>query len=962
MRKLIVIMITGFLLLNGLVVLGSSGDSSQHMTAVLEFSIPNIMDRGEYVAVKLVDSSSSFLLNPGKPAIPMFTKTFTFPIGTRIINVDVKPHMQSIKLDKKIEPSPMPVPLNMVSDIPKVSPDPSIYESSALYPSEQYSIRKGVGLKGEDRVVYLTVYCYSQYSPKDDLLYVPSNVDIDIRYDPPEKPLFTNNLADLLIITDEKFVPLLQPLIDHKNSLGIKTMIKTTQEIYPKYNGRDDAEDVKLAIADAVETLGIKYVLLFGGHKGQTDEWWVPVRYSHNFDGAYSHSGVPYDPKYVTDLYYADVFKYDNAGNPIFEDWDSNHNGVFAEYNPVGHYGVKDVMDFYPDVYVGRIPARYSWEAETAINKIITYETTASESWFKHAVVAGGDTSPPARGQVTHGIYEGEEGCEVAAGYLESAGFTIDRLYTSTGTFSCKEDLINAVKPGCGFVHVEGHGSPSVWGNFLPDAQTEEEFVTGFTIMDIRKFTTGDRLPIITIGGCHNAQFNVTLQELIDNGGTNYDRYPFEGFLPCDTASWWMLQRGGGSIASMGNTALGYGYIDQYSTWGLSGWLAPRFYYEYAIAGYEYLGEVHGQSIVDYINRLGPAIGDVNKDQIDRKTIEEWVLLGDPSLKIGGYGGVEPDDNNDNSITLNNDAPGVPSWDVGDYWRYKLTNVDAAISEIEGRSVDLHITTGDITLKVTDTSSNLYTTEVSTEDLNAYLDITFDPYLEGKNPISLKLKINNASIDGEIVFTQSNLDISRVNIVFSGDLDTATLLENVNMSVPPFILKFFPVVPITVNLDISFDEPYKIFDFPLTVGKSWPLSAGTISIDGTVESKDFKLLKIADSILSIFGIHLIPPEFRKYLPVIDISQLLEDFGVPTSFDIPEMQKIFRSSPFEISKETYVDTEAGTFDSFIIDIIGGAAQICYSQDVEGFVKIHGYVNDFIPVIDDIDLELVEYGQE
>ncbi len=23
--------------------------------------------------------------------------------------------------------------------------------------------------------------------------------------------------------------------------------------------------------------------------------------------------------------------------------------------------------------------------------------------------------------------------------------------------------------------------------------------------------------------------------------------------------------------------------------------------------------------------------------QIDRKTIEEWVLLGDPSLKLGGY-------------------------------------------------------------------------------------------------------------------------------------------------------------------------------------------------------------------------------------------------------------------------------------------------------------------------------------
>ncbi|HEC89977.1 MAG TPA: hypothetical protein ENI44_05300, partial [Thermoplasmatales archaeon] len=823
---------------------------------------------------------------------------------------------------------------------PKVSPDLSVYESSDLYPSEQYSIRKGVGLKGEDRVVYLTVYCYSQYNPRNDILYVPSSVDVDVRYDPPEQPLFANNLADLLIITDENFVPILQPLIEHKSNVGISTKIKTVEEIYSQYAGRDNAEKVKKFIADAIQFWNVKYVLLFGGHKGQTDEWWVPVRYSHNFDGAYSPSGVPYDPKYVADLYYADVFKYDRSGNPIFEDWDSNGNGIFAEYNPVGNYGSKDVMDFYPDVYVGRIPARYSWEAETAVDKIITYETTASESWFKHAVVAGGDTSPPSRGRVTHGIYEGEIGAETVADYLESVGFTVDRLYTSTGTFSSKEDLINAVKPGCGFVHVEGHGSPSVWGNFLPDAETEEEFVTGFTIMDIRKFTTGYKLPVITIGGCHNAQFNVTFQELIDHNFAYYDRYPFEGYLPCDTASWWMLQRGGGSIASMGNTALGYGYVDAYCWQGLSGWLAPRFYYEYAVAGYDYLGEAHGQSIVDYINKLGPVIGDVNKDQIDRKTIEEWVLLGDPSLKLGGYTGIEPNDDNDDSVTLNNDAPGVPSWDVGDYWKYKLTNIDATISEVEGRSLDLHLSTGDITLKVNDTSSNLYTTEISTDDLEAYLDVTFDPYLEGKNPISFKIKVENASLRGDIVFTQSNLDISRVNIVFSGDLETATLLENVNMSVPAFVLKFFPVVPITINLNISFDEPYKIFDFPLTVGKNWPLSAGTISINGTVESKYFKLLKIADSLLSIIGIHLIPPEFRKYLPVVDISELLEDFGMPTSFEIPEMQKIFRSSPFEVSKETYIDTDAGTFDSFIIDIIGGVAQICYSQDVEGFVKIHG----------------------
>jgi len=30
-------------------------------------------------------------------------------------------------------------------------------------------------------------------------------------------------------------------------------------------------------------------------------------------------------------------------------------------------------------------------------------------------------------------------------------------------------------------------------------------------------------------------------------------------------------------------------------------------------------------------------IGGDNTDQIDRKTIEEWTLFGDPSLFIGGH-------------------------------------------------------------------------------------------------------------------------------------------------------------------------------------------------------------------------------------------------------------------------------------------------------------------------------------
>ena len=41
---------------------------------------------------------------------------------------------------------------------------------------------------------------------------------------------------------------------------------------------------------------------------------------------------------------------------------------------------------------------------------------------------------------------------------------------------------------------------------------------------------------------------------------------------------------------------------------------------------------IHSNTISDYVTFFNP-----NRDEIDRKTVEQWVLLGDPSLKIGGY-------------------------------------------------------------------------------------------------------------------------------------------------------------------------------------------------------------------------------------------------------------------------------------------------------------------------------------
>ncbi|GAI96806.1 unnamed protein product, partial [marine sediment metagenome] len=120
---------------------------------------------------------------------------------------------------------------------------------------------------------------------------------------------------------------------DHKNNHNLKTYLVTLEEIYSEYtDGRDEQENIKLFIKDEIEEKGIAYVFLVGGMIGQKYEWYLPVRYASS----------PSEEAYISDLYYADIYK---EGGTAFEDWDSNGNGIFAEYTLLK----KDIIDGNPD-------------------------------------------------------------------------------------------------------------------------------------------------------------------------------------------------------------------------------------------------------------------------------------------------------------------------------------------------------------------------------------------------------------------------------------------------------------------------------------------------------------------------------------------------------------------------------------------------------------------------------------
>jgi len=69
------------------------------------------------------------------------------------------------------------------------------------------------------------------------------------------------------------------------------------------------------------------------------------------------------------------------------------------------------------------------------------------------------------------------------------------------------------------------------------------------------------------------------------------------------------------------------------TTGGGDAWITIEFFKQYGTNGMDILGLAYQQAITSYINTFN--MQDFGAGHI--KTVQEWVLFGDPSLKIGGY-------------------------------------------------------------------------------------------------------------------------------------------------------------------------------------------------------------------------------------------------------------------------------------------------------------------------------------
>jgi hypothetical protein len=365
MKKITILLIVGILVSSAIGAAGTKINQESTVSLSEHITTPPIQTRSVnnegYLLIEL-SGTSTFQTTAGQPQLPKIVHTVEIPFGATDISVSLTPlDITTQHIEQEIKPATQMLPLTPEYQsiaVHTIMKDEKIYAMTTPYPETWYTTTVGVGLnKNNQHVTFVSIHYYPiRYTPATGTLHIANAADVTITYTAPTHTPFPVNAAyNLVIIAPKSFEKALQPLVDHKNSHGVATILKTTEDIYNEYTGVDKPEQIKYFIKYAIETWSIEYVLLVGGLKNMffakprddanqgSKSWHVPVRYTNLYDDPkfpLTAEITYFDPGVISDLYYADI--YENGGN--FSSWDPNGDGVFAAWENQGSKMTQDLI------------------------------------------------------------------------------------------------------------------------------------------------------------------------------------------------------------------------------------------------------------------------------------------------------------------------------------------------------------------------------------------------------------------------------------------------------------------------------------------------------------------------------------------------------------------------------------------------------------------------------------------
>lgn len=497
--------------------------------------------------------------NLGWPELPSFGRFIAVPLEAEP-QIEVLEYSTQTFSDYHIYPV-QEQPIDKVgAPQPEFVKDEDFYQQNEFYPDRIAYVDEPKIIRGCP--VSLFNLFPVQYNPATKELKVHSHIKVRISFEggtgtfvdpahrsPYFEPLYQNLLlnysslgspapfggksdsgCDFLIITHPDFQAWAESLALWRNLSGISTWVKSTSEI------GSDTGSIRSYIQNAYDTWTPppSFILLIG------DAEFVPVFYRTNH---------PYDGfKTGTDLYYTTV----------------------------------DGLDFFPDIYAGRISVDSLNEIEAVMSKIINYQRNpiaTPSSFYDNVLIAGyyQDRYPPY-GYADRFFLQTSE---VVRDFLLSQGYQGERCYTKTPGSNPQyyyygdpippgltwdgdaTQINNAINNGVFLVNHRDHGSEEGWGDPY------------YVVSHINLLANEDRLPIVLSINCCTGHFD----NETDAGGLGT---PYSAIYFCEA---FQRKANGGAVGIFGHTRVSYSGLNDELCKGLYDGMWTHFDPDYPDAG-----------------------------------------------------------------------------------------------------------------------------------------------------------------------------------------------------------------------------------------------------------------------------------------------------------------------------------------------------------------------------------------
>jgi hypothetical protein len=427
---------------------------------------------------------------------------------------------------------------------------------------------------------------------------------------PSNLPSLEGSPVRTVIVTAEEQVEVWEELAAWKTLAGEPTVVRTVDELLIHYEGVDPAERLRNFHRHARDHWGTEAVLLAG------DAGDLPIRYCHSW--AWNQ---PAGVDILCDYYFACL---DGS-------WNADGDGSFGEpihsTNPLGDGAdMGGMLDFAPDVHVGRIPTRDARAAKDFLDKYFVYTRDPVDDGYLNNIMLIGevlfqsgwrygdcDTCSTCPGEicvtmdgvvncerVVEEIEAGPLGGEVEFQRYYERHYIWEEIYPNVFP-TTMDGITGAFEAGANIVFHIGHGDVDRW-NVGSDPESHEEL----------QLTIGD------ISGLTNAAQGhpVGLAQSIDCNSAAVDSDCF--------AQAWLDDPDGGGVAFIGTTNLGFPVAaDKFAT---------EFYEEL------YRNEAHsiGQAYYRMMERRAYAEPELHdgRDNSRRFVLYGMILLADPSMQL----------------------------------------------------------------------------------------------------------------------------------------------------------------------------------------------------------------------------------------------------------------------------------------------------------------------------------------